>query len=449
MQLTHAFSIKHKDVVSLVGAGGKTTTMFRLAEELVAQNKRVVTTTTTRLLRAQTDLTPFCIYAENREQAIRDLRAALQEHSHVLIVSAMAESEKVLGIEPMLVDEIAALDEVDAVIVEADGARGRPFKAPDAHEPVIPAATTLLVPVIGIDAVGARLDDEHAHRAERITALAGAHVGAVIEAELVARVIAHAQGGLKNRPARARVIPFINKVQDDAQRRAAREIAVCLLQCAAIGAVAIGAARDAVMPVVELRQHVAAIILAAGGSTRMGGALKQLLPWGDSTMVRHAVEVASRAQVAEIIVVIGNQAAQVEKELGGVAGKIVFNPDWAQGRSASIRVGLNALSPNCAAVLFINADQSFLTTRVIDSIVLCYAQTLAPLGVPVYAGETGSPVLFARTLFDELKQLRGENGGKQILDARCADAARVNIPDAHAARDIDTLAEYRAARDDA
>ena len=176
--------------MSLVGGGGKTTAMFRLAEELVAQQRRVVTTTTTRIFAAQIKLAPFHILASDREQTLRDLRAALKEHPHVLVIGAANEEGKAFGVEPSLVDEMIGLDEVDVVIVEADGSRMRPFKAPGEHEPVVPASTTLLVPVVGIDALGVPLDEEHVHRPERAAALAGASLGASVEPEIIARVLA-------------------------------------------------------------------------------------------------------------------------------------------------------------------------------------------------------------------------------------------------------------------
>jgi len=284
------------------------------------------------------------------------------------------------------------------------------------------------------------------HRTERVAALAGVRVGTPIDPDLIARVLAHPSGGLKNRPPRARVIPLVNKVEDEAQLRSAREIASYLLRYEAIDAVAVGAVRNAALPVAELHRRVAAVVLAAGGSTRMQGPLKQLLPWGASTLVRHTVEVANRSQVAETIVVVGKQAEEVRQELEGTGARIVLNPDWEQGRSTSVRTGLRALSPNTAAAVFINADQPFLTAPVIDTIIQRHAETLAPLVVPVYNGETGSPVLFAQKLFEELGALHAEYGGKTLIRAHRDQVARVNILDTRAALDVDTPEEYRAAR---
>jgi molybdenum cofactor cytidylyltransferase len=449
MELTRAFGIRQKEVVSFVGGGGKTTAMFRLAEELVERGKRVVTTTTTRIFAAQIKLAPFHIRAESNEQWLRDLRAALKEHSHVLVVGMTNEEGKAFGVGPTVVDRIAALDEVDVVINEGDGSRMRPFKAPGDHEPVIPVSTTLLVPVAGMDAIGAPLDNDHVHRAERVAELAGVKVGTIIEPELIAKVIANEQGGLKNRPPQARVIPLINKAQNVAQLLIGRAIARQLLRNDSMDAVAIGTVKNAVVPVAEVHRRVAAIVLAAGGSTRMQGPLKQLLPWGGSTLVCHTLDVVNHAQVAEIIVVVGKRGEEVRRALAAGPSfarcKIVHNPDWEEGRSTSVRAGLKATNSTSAAAVFVNADQPFLTANVIDTILHRYYQTLAPIVIPVYDGVTGSPVMFGRELFDELMRLTGEEGGKQILNERAGEAEKVNLVNVRAACDLDTMEQYNAA----
>jgi molybdenum cofactor cytidylyltransferase len=188
-----------------------------------------------------------------------------------------------------------------------------------------------------------------------------------------------------------------------------------------------------------------AVVLAAGGSTRMKGPLKQLLPWGNSSLVRYALDVVGQSHVAETVVVVGKQADAVRREIEGTDACVVFNPDWQEGRATSVRAGLSAVSQNIAAAIFVNADQPFLTAAVIDLILERYFQTLAPLIVPVYDGTTGSPVLFARPLFDELMQLHGEFGGKHVLESHRGRAELVNIADASAGIDLDTMDQYRGA----
>lgn len=445
MDLVRAFEVQPKEVIALVGAGGKTTLLFRLAAELAAGGRHVVTTTTTRLGIGQLAAAPCVARVEKGKDARPAVREALQRNAHVLVAGPDAPEGKVRGLEPARVDEIAALEEVDTVIVEADGAKLRPFKAPAGHEPVIPASTTLLVPVAGMDVLGLSLTEAHVHRPERVATLAGVEPGGLIDAGIVARVLGHRQGGLKCRPPGARVVAFLNKAEDETRYQAARAIARELLGGEGIAAVVIGALYRAQAPILEVRRRVAVVILAAGGSLRMGGPLKQLLPWGGTTFVRHTVDLVGRAQVTEIVVVVGNQGAAVAAQVEGTGARIVFNPAWKEGRATSVRAGVQALGAEIAAALFVNADQPFLTPGVLDAIVERYARTLAPIVVPVYDGQTGSPVLFDRALFGDLTRLEGESGGKQILQARQDGMERVTIEDARAGIDVDTMEQYRAA----
>jgi len=462
MQLLQAFQIRDKEVVSFVGGGGKTTAMFRLAEELVAQGKRVVTTTTTRIFASQIQLAPYHIFAESNAQAIRDPRSAIREHPHVLVIGATNQEGKAFGVDTTLIDELSALDEIDVVLVEADGSRMRPFKAPAEHEPVIPSSTTLLVPVVGMDVLGRPLDEKHVHRAEIVSTLANIPLGTVLQIEHIARVLADARGGLKNKPMNVRVIPLINKVENKELLLNARVLADELLKYEGINAVAIGAVKMTQPPTSNLQlptsnfqspvsflvSRIPAILLAAGGSTRMRGEVKQLLPWGETTIVGNAVNVAKQSRVSEIVVVTGNRAAEVEREIGetGKQVRVVHNPDWATGRASSVRAGIHALGETVAGAIFINADQPFLTPQVIDTILEKFFETRAPIIVPTYEGKTGSPVLFARELFGELNALQGEEGGRDVLQKYREVLVKVEIADTRAGMDANTPEEYARAR---
>lgn len=447
MQLITAFSIRDKEVVAFVGGGGKTTTMFRLAGELVAQGKRVVTTTTTRIFAAQIQHAPRHVRVEDEKTGLRDIRREIARYPHVLAVGAVNQEGKAPGIAPELVDELIGLEGVDAVLIEADGSRMRPLKAPAEHEPVVPSSTTLLVPVAGIDVVGKPLGNEHVHRAEWVGRIAGIAADTPVQARHVAQVLRDTQGGLKNRPAGARVIPFLNKVETTEQLASARVIADMLLESEAIEAVAIGAAQTSASPVRELDRRVAAVILAAGGSMRMGGSVKQLLAWGDTTLVENAARVVEGSRASEIVAVTGNHAQAVVRELRGHAHiRLVNNPDWATGRASSVRAGVEALGELAAGAIFVNADQPFLTADVIDAVLERFFETRAPIVTSTYQGKTGSPVLFAREVFAELGALHGEQGGRDLLEKYREAAERVEIADARAALDVDTREEYERAR---
>jgi probable selenium-dependent hydroxylase accessory protein YqeC len=236
MKLTDALQMTADEVVALVGGGGKTTAMFRLAREVVDNGGSVITTTTTRIFGAQIALAPAHVpaAAATRER----VSAALAVHRHVLVIGATdAASGKAEGVSLDLFQRLRAWFPGVCLLNEADGSRMRPFKAPADYEPVIPADTTLVVPVVGADVFGKSLDADHVHRPELVSALSGAPLGTPITPEIVARVLAHPQGGRKGVPVSARVVVLINKVETLADRTPARETTERLLREPAIHSV--------------------------------------------------------------------------------------------------------------------------------------------------------------------------------------------------------------------
>ena len=135
MPFSRAFGSAQKDVIVLVGGGGKTTLMFRLADELAASGRRVVTTMTTRIFVGQMLRGP-ATDTEKEAKLLAELPAALDAYRHVIVAGeVIVEDDKVQGVSPALLDRIAAQPAVDAMIVEATGSRRLPFKAPAPHEP--------------------------------------------------------------------------------------------------------------------------------------------------------------------------------------------------------------------------------------------------------------------------------------------------------------------------
>jgi probable selenium-dependent hydroxylase accessory protein YqeC len=216
--LASALGVAAGEVVAFVGAGGKTTAMFRLADEIAATGGRVVTTTTTRLAASE------AARAQVHVCTPAALPAALASARHVLFTGGLdADADKALGVDPAALCALR-LSGV-TLLVEADGSRRLPFKAPADHEPVVPACATLVVWVVGVDAVGAPLDADHVHRPALVARI---HPGATVTPEMIAAVAVHPQGGCKNVPQGARVAVLVNKVDDDVRLDRAREIAARL-----------------------------------------------------------------------------------------------------------------------------------------------------------------------------------------------------------------------------
>jgi molybdenum cofactor cytidylyltransferase len=187
-------------------------------------------------------------------------------------------------------------------------------------------------------------------------------------------------------------------------------------------------------------RRVAAIVLAAGAGTRMYGRVKQLLPWRGKTLIENTINAAIQSDANETIIVLGAHVEAIRPVVEKTDARIVVNWGWERGHSTSIRAGLNALAPEIAAAVFINADQPFLTRKVINALIQRYYKTGAPIVASVFAGKRGSPVLFDRAYFAELKNLQGEQGGRELLAKYSV--ARVEFGDACLGIDVDTWEEY-------
>ena len=451
MFLSRALQIHDQAVIALVGGGGKTTAMFRLADELAAQKRRVVTTTTTRLFASQAARASHLLTypgadEEKDEEFIgrvqAELKAALPEH--LLVVGAGRDRDKILGVPPKLVDQLSARNIADVVIVEADGARLRPFKAPAEHEPVVPSSTTLLIPVVGIQAVGLFLDDEHVHRPDLIARLAGVLPGETVTPAIIARVLAHPQGGLKNKPASARAAVLVNQVEGESRLAQARELARLLLDSIEIDAVAVGAVSSAGEPVRQVHRRVAAVVTAAGAGVRMQGRTKQLLPWRGKTIIENAVDVALGSEATRTFLMLGAHAQEIEPVVRSFPIRLVLNPGWQEGHASTIRAAVQALSKETSAALFLNADQPLLTSSIVDALIRRYFETGALIVAPRYRGRRGSPVLFDRVHFADLSELRDEQGGRDVMARYPQEIEWVDFADDAAAADVDTLDEYES-----
>lgn len=210
--LAEALGVTAREVISLVGAGGKTTLMFRLAGELQFAGRKVVTTTTTKIKEPAPGETAFLFVDPDEERLGQFVCQYLVKYKHITLASERLESEKLKGISTGLVKGLSDFDQMDYLIIEADGASGRPVKAPREGEPVIPSNTTLVIAILGVDGVGMKLNEENVFQAERVSKMTGISLGGKITEEAMALLMTHPKGIFKGTPSSSRVVAFLNKV---------------------------------------------------------------------------------------------------------------------------------------------------------------------------------------------------------------------------------------------
>jgi probable selenium-dependent hydroxylase accessory protein YqeC len=187
-------------LISIVGAGGKTTTMYTLASELAQRGKRVITTTTTQIFLPEQDETNTLIVASETPMLLNMIGAAWKQHQRVTVASSTIRTGKLAGLQPEQPYELLMKSGADAVIVEADGARHHMIKAPAEHEPVVPSQTNIALLIMSAEALNQPLNAEIAHRPERIAMVTGISQGEILSPIVIAQLMTSEQGALKHIP---------------------------------------------------------------------------------------------------------------------------------------------------------------------------------------------------------------------------------------------------------
>jgi probable selenium-dependent hydroxylase accessory protein YqeC len=213
-----------RGLTAVAGAGGKTTLVYRLAAEAHAAGQRVVVTTTTHMGRPREAEVGPVLFDEGSDAPVAKVLATA---GRVVLLGAPSREDKIAGVTPERAEALMAL--ADLVLVEADGARRRPFKVPADHEPVIPLGANLVVVVAGLDSLGVPLDGDHVHRLDQMAAATGQAPGTPISEDTIVRALAWPEGYLRRVPPAARAAVFFNKVEDDDAMAAAARMAARLL----------------------------------------------------------------------------------------------------------------------------------------------------------------------------------------------------------------------------
>ncbi len=213
-------------IVSFTGAGGKTSLMFRIADELARSGKTVLTTTTTKIFRPNKDQSPFVIISESPSEILEMASNLVDQLRHITAASEELNSQKhkLKGFTPEIIEEIYKSKLFNWILVEADGAAGKPLKAPASHEPVIPRSSGWVVGVVGLNCVGKMLEDEWVFRPQTYADITGLCLGDLVTEQSVAACLCHEQGILKGSPIESVQIAFLNKADTQQKIEAANKI---------------------------------------------------------------------------------------------------------------------------------------------------------------------------------------------------------------------------------
>lgn len=394
-------------VISFVGSGGKTTALFQLARQLLSKKKLILVTATTHLGGWQTSLADHHIIA-NDEKELK-----LPDEGVVLVTGELDDKERTKSISSITLNWLHAkqLSEETYLLIEADGSRQKSLKAPAEHEPPIPEFSDLVVHVSGLSGLGKPLHEKHVHRTEIFSQLSGLGIGETVTAQTLFNYLTHSQGALKNIPQSAKRVALLNQADTLELLSIGGKLAGNLLKV--YDSVIVGSLQQNNLQVAE---KTAGIILAAGSSSRYGQP-KQLLEWKGKSFIRHVTETALRSALEPVVVVTGFRHAEIESQLQDLPVSIVYNADYEQGQSTSIKAGISALPANVGAAIFLLADQPQIPVEVIRALVEAHASDLQAILAPLVLEEKrANPVLFDRVTFPSLLTLQGDVGGRGIFD---------------------------------
>jgi probable selenium-dependent hydroxylase accessory protein YqeC len=234
--LSQLLALPLQPLIAIVGAGGKTTTMYTLADELAGQGKRVITTTTTNIFIPKRGETDTFIVSPQLPRLLGMVAAAWKQHRRVTVAASPIASGKLAGLLPDQPYELLVKGGADAVIVEADGARHLMIKAPAEHEPVIPAHTNLALLLMSAEALNQPLSPEIAHRPEQVASVMGLNSGDLMTPAHIARLVTSEQGMLKHIPETAPAYLLLTHAAAERQQ-AMQELAALVRRSSCIAGV--------------------------------------------------------------------------------------------------------------------------------------------------------------------------------------------------------------------
>ena len=186
---------------------------------------------------------------------------------------------------------------------------------------------------------------------------------------------------------------------------------------------------------------ISVILLAAGQSKRMGKP-KQLLSLGRSTVLEQTVDNFLGSEADEIIVVVGHRAKEASSLVASRPVRVVVNQAYSQGMSTSIVAGLGAVSDKAQGVLIALVDQPFVDSKTINYLLEAFCAHDRGITIPVYQGRRGHPVIFAIKYKEELLRIKGDIGGREIIDRHSEDVMEVAVNCEGILLDMDTVESY-------
>lgn len=409
MRIRESLRIDRSAQIAFVGAGGKTTAIFQLARQF---SPPVIVTASTHLGSWQLGMADEH-YIVRQISDIRQFEYKLP--AKVILVTGPEDKDQrmkgLTGESLFQLHQIAKANRIP-MLIEADGSRQKPLKAPADHEPVVPTYVDLVVVVAGLVGLGKPLGPAAFHRTELYSALAGISIGDMVSVESIVKVLQSHQGGLQNIPDKVPRWLLLNQADDFTRQAAAARIAEQLKFTYA--GVLISSLKHRPGKILARHEPVAAVILAAGSAQRFG-AQKLLLEWEGQPVIRRIVRQALAAELNPVVVVAGDEFIDIRAAIADLPVEVIVNPEWKKGQSSSLQTGLRRVCDQSAGVIFLLGDQPQVSVGQLRALYELQSKEGAMICAPLIEDRRGNPVLFDLSVYPDLLRLSGDIGGRALF----------------------------------
>ena len=408
-------------MISIVGAGGKTSLMKRLRDELVGLGLKVVVTTSTHILYEPDE--PF-----DTGEDIEKVKRIIDEHGYIVIGKKNEPSATgAVKLSSSGPEALCALKDIcDVMLIEADGARMMSIKVPAEHEPVIYPWTDLVISVVSAGAIGKRIEDV-AYRPEEFAAFLGKKTSDELATEDLA-LIATSEKALR-KDLEDKDYRFFLNATDDAKEHMTEIISLIKSLNEAHGIKACCGSLQNI-------DNMGAVILAAGLGKRFGGN-KLLSEIDGKVMYKHVLEEMAGIFGYDGICFVTSHA-EIAEAVRKTGAQVVINPHPEDGISSSMRLGL-AASMHSGSCIFAVADQPMISRESIEKLIDGYTESDKMMASMINKeGDFANPCIFASCYYDELMEIDGDKGGKSVIKRHPDDVYKCRARSEIELADIDT-----------
>lgn len=413
-------------MISFVGGGGKTSTMFALANYLKKFGS-VLITTTTKIFMPNSNQYDNLINLETCKD--------INKYSGITLLAGGINSDnKVIGVESSLLDEIYIKGLFKFIIVECDGAKNMPIKAPNDGEPIIPLLTNINIGIVGIDSIGRPLSQvcfrQEIFKANILNC-------EYVSNEAIINLINSENGLFKNTPKKCKKYFVLNKCDSNEDKSLGENILKNVRCLSDVNKTFISSIHKGEF--YHKGENILGIIMASGFSKRMGKN-KLLMKIDNTSMIRRVAKEVSYSKIEDIVLVYSDE--NVKNEVVDLPINTSFNNSPESGQSMSIKIGLNSYEKEYDGYMFFVGDQPFIDSSTINNIINIFNENKNYIVIPEYNGKKGNPVIFPKYLKNQLLDINGDKGGRIVIE-QCEKINKVAIKDIRCGIDIDTVDEFK------